>query len=280
MKLRLLIAALFCATVCLGAPITVRELEFLVRQRTPDAEVVQAAAQRRLLVPLDAAGETALRKAGASEPLLAALRKPELALSADAAQAEIERQRANQMRIEQSAAEDAAAHAQQKQRQQQVATGLNRAGATREMLEGRLVHLEGDQLKPFDARTLDTVRVFGFYYSAMWCGPCRKFTPQLVEAYQRLKAKYPGQFELVFVSADRDEFNMAEYMRKDRMPWPAVRFGADRSALDQFGGKSIPWLVAVSDSGRPLTRNAVDKQYIAPEKVLGAIEEMLSKLKR
>jgi nucleoredoxin len=277
MNLRLVPLALLCATVCYSAPITVKEIEFLVRQRTPEQEIVQAATQRRLLIPLDATGEEALRKVGATESLLAALRKPELALPAAAAQAEIDRQHANRMRLSESAAEDAAAHARQ---QKQAAANLSRPGAARQMLEGRLVRMEGDQLKPFDARSLEHVRLVAFYYSAMWCPPCRKFTPQLVETYKRLKAKYPTQFELVFVSADHDEFNMAEYMRTYRMPWPAVRFGAATDAINQFGGEGIPWLVAVSGSGLALTKNGVDKKYIQPGLVLGAIEEMLPNLAR
>ena len=280
MIFRLLLIALACAAVCHGAPITVREIEFLIRQRTPDAEIVQAAAQRRLLAPLNAAAEAALRDAGASDALIAALSKPEVALSAADTKAELERMQLHRQQVSQSAAEDAAAHAEQQQRLQKLAAGTNTSGATRQMLDGLLVKLEGDQLKPFNARSLDGVRIFGFYYSAMWCGPCRQFTPKLVESYQRLKAQYGNQFELIFVSSDRDEFNMAEYMRHYRMPWPAIRYGADKSALESFNGKSIPWLVAVSDSAQPLTRNAVDKKYLSPESVLGGIEQLLSQLKR
>lgn len=277
MNYRTLLPILLCAGVCSSAPMTLRELEFLVRQRTPDAEIVQQVAQRRLLAPLDTAAEQALRQSGASDPLLAALRKPELALSPGAALAEMQRQRANQASVAQSAVEDAAAHAQMLQRQQLATENLRRAGATRQMLDGLLVRLDGDELKPFDTRTLESVRVFGFYFSAGWCGPCRKFMPELLAAYQRLKAQYPGQFEIVFVSHDRSEYNMTEFMRANRMPWPAVRYGTKHAALEQMSGKSIPWLVAISDTGQALTQNAVDKKYIAPSTVLRGIEELLAK---
>lgn len=46
----------------------------------------------------------------------------------------------------------------------------------------------------------DAVR--GFYFSANWCPPCRAFTPQLADAYRRIRKKEPG-FEIVFVSSDR-----------------------------------------------------------------------------
>ena len=92
-------------------------------------------------------------------------------------------------------------------------------------LDGKIVRMNGDQLVPVSARDLSNVRVFGLYYSAMWCGPCRQFTPKLVAAYKDLKRKYGDQFEIILMSKDRDEFNMQNYMRADAMPWPAVRFG-------------------------------------------------------
>lgn len=272
MNLRSFLLLLLSAAMAHGAPMSQRELQFLVRQRTPDAEIVRDATQRKLLTPLDSAAEQALRQAGASDALIAALRQPDLALPPAAAQAEMARQRAEQVRASQAAPEPP--------RQREPVVGVSRPGAIRQMLDGRLVRLEGDSLKPFDAQPLADAKIVAFYYSAMWCGPCRKFTPKLVEAYQRLKAKYPTQFELVFVSADRDEFNMAEYMRSYRMPWPAVRLGAATPEIQQFSGSGIPWLVAVSGSGLALTRNGVDKNYINPAQVLGATEAMLADIAR
>jgi len=48
------------------------------------------------------------------------------------------------------------------------------------------------------------------YFSAHWCPPCRKFTPVLSEAYTKLKAER-DDFELVFVSSDRDQEGFDEY---------------------------------------------------------------------
>ena len=45
------------------------------------------------------------------------------------------------------------------------------------------------------------------YFSAHWCPPCRMFTPKLVEWYNNFKPKHPD-FELVFVSSDRDQAAM------------------------------------------------------------------------
>merc|ERR1719502_1404686 len=64
--------------------------------------------------------------------------------------------------------------------------------------------------------------VFGLYFSAHWCPPCRGFTPQLADWYQKdLKAK---DLEVVFVSSDRDEGAFKEYFGEQ--PWTALPFAA------------------------------------------------------
>uniref|UniRef100_A0A7N0TER9 protein-disulfide reductase n=1 Tax=Kalanchoe fedtschenkoi TaxID=63787 RepID=A0A7N0TER9_KALFE len=42
----------------------------------------------------------------------------------------------------------------------------------------------------------------GLYFSSSWCGPCRSFTPKLVNMYSELSSK--GDFEIIFVTGDTD----------------------------------------------------------------------------
>lgn len=51
------------------------------------------------------------------------------------------------------------------------------------------------------------------YFSAHWCPPCRGFTPKLSEAYTKMKAEYDN-FELIFVSSDKDEETFREYFNE------------------------------------------------------------------
>lgn len=57
------------------------------------------------------------------------------------------------------------------------------------------------------------------YFSAHWCPPCRRFTPELVSFYN--KAKEAGKkVEVIFISSDRNEDDYQEYTAE--MPWLAV----------------------------------------------------------
>ena len=89
-------------------------------------------------------------------------------------------------------------------------------------LKNDLVALEGKKAHRFDDAPLANTKFFGVYYSASWCGPCKQFTPKLVEFYNRVKPSNPN-FELIFVSRDHSEPDMEAYMRRT-MPWPALDF--------------------------------------------------------
>jgi nucleoredoxin len=279
MFIRLLLLAVFGALISplAAAPMTFQELDFLVRQRTPENEILNDVTQRKLVAQIDEAGAKALKQSGASDGLLARLQAPAMSLSREEARAASERAEAQKART-QGAAQPATSPKVQTQNQGRPPSVPSNAIPVTQLLEGKLVKLDGDMLKPYNVSELEKVRVYAFYYSAAWCGPCRKFTPTLLAAYSQFKAQHP-EFELIFVSRDRDEFNMAEYMRSHKMPWPAVRFEDAKETLKQFAGESIPWLVCVSDTGLPLTNNALDKKYIPPEVVWNAIPELLKMIR-
>jgi len=260
-----------------AAPMTLKELDFLVRQRMTDPEIIAQVQKRRLMAPVDPDAAQALKQSGASDGLLKALSAPELVISAEQAAAEQQRLMAQKADAARALAEDAAAAAALEEHRRKVA-GVNASrGKMADILDGKLVRLNGDQLAPVSARDLAHVRVFGLFYSAMWCGPCRKFSPTLVNAYKRLKQQYGDQFELIMVSRDRDEFNMLNYMRSDDMPWPTVKYGVQVEELKRYSPDGIPWLVAINSAGEPMTKNGLDRKYIDPNTILSAIEELLAK---
>ncbi|XP_015957092.1 probable nucleoredoxin 1 [Arachis duranensis] len=96
----------------------------------------------------------------------------------------------------------------------------------------------------------------GLYFSASWCGPCRRFTPTLVEVYDETVSK--GEFEIVFVSSDRDEDSFKGYFSK--MPWLAIPFSDSEtiSSLKKlFEVRGIPSLVLLDEAGKLVTNSGV-----------------------
>jgi thiol-disulfide isomerase/thioredoxin len=112
------------------------------------------------------------------------------------------------------------------------------------------------------------------YFSAHWCPPCRMFTPKLVEWYNSFKPSHPD-FELVFVSSDRDRAAMEEYIKGDNMPWPAVKFDqAQSETFQKFGSSGIPYLVLIDGEGNAVTAQP-GNEWQSPQAVLSKIEEIV-----
>lgn len=137
------------------------------------------------------------------------------------------------------------------------------------VLGNKLVRLESGALKPHDPTRLAGVKFFALYFSASWCGPCRQFTPELVDAYGKIRAQHP-EFELVFVSNDRSASDMLDYMKGDRMAWPALRYEAIRGSRDvtRYAGDGIPCLVLVDAEGKVLSDSFRAGDYVGPDRVL------------
>ena len=92
----------------------------------------------------------------------------------------------------------------------------------------------------------------GLYFSAHWCPPCQRFTPELAETYKAIKAAR-GDFELVFVSGDRDAAQSREYFAT--MPWLALPFDKKRyeALSSHYEVEGIPTLVLLSPEGKVIT---------------------------
>jgi len=98
-------------------------------------------------------------------------------------------------------------------------------------------------------------KAVGLYFSAHWCPPCRGFTPKLAQMYKALKAS-GKQFEIVFVSSDRDKGAFSSYFKEQ--PWLALPFEdrKTKSALaEKYGVSGIPSLIILDSEAKVITKN-------------------------
>ncbi|MES2924259.1 MAG: thioredoxin-like domain-containing protein [Verrucomicrobiota bacterium] len=143
------------------------------------------------------------------------------------------------------------------------------------LLDNNLERLSGKSLKSCKDATKPT-KYYLFYYTASWCGPCHKFTPSLVEFYNKNKN---AEFELVLITSDDDEKAMEEYAAEMKMPWPQLKLPkADKFKEDfPYPGTGIPNLVITDLQGKLIKGSYEDGKYIGPTVVMNHLGTLLKK---
>ena len=93
-------------------------------------------------------------------------------------------------------------------------------------------------------------KIVGLYFSAGWCPPCRKFSPEL----SRFQAAHSDDFAVIFISCDHSEAEMKSFCAGKG--FLRVPFGSEARATIQarMGVSMLPTLVIVDvESGEVLT---------------------------
>jgi nucleoredoxin len=149
--------------------------------------------------------------------------------------------------------------------------------AIADVAKGNLVHFQNGNLVSVAEGDLAEKKIYGLYFSAHWCGPCRRFTPKLVEYYNKIVGEHP-EFEIIFVSSDRSAEDMVTYMREAGMPWIAIEFTklANVPSLKKYAGEGIPDLVVVDATGKVLADSYVRGKYVGPERVLDDLNKIFA----
>jgi len=174
---------------------------------------------------------------------------------------------------------DAAFQAQVLRQRTAKPTNLN-AGSTAavsEFLKSDLIQVRHGDINRVDETALANKKLIAFYFSAEWCGPCRKFTPQLIDYYKRVAPEHP-EFEIVFYSMDRTLYAMEKYMRDENMPWPAIDFSKlkEKEVLRKNAGDGIPSLVLVDSGGNVISSSYAEGKYRGPQQVLTDLDAIFS----
>jgi nucleoredoxin len=149
-------------------------------------------------------------------------------------------------------------------------------GTFTDSLEGKLVRLENGKVKKVPKGHLAEKKVIALYYSAHWCPPCRAFTPGLAKDYAKLAAAHP-EFELIFVSSDRNEKAMEEYMAWGSMNYPALEFGAKErnKTISGLAARGIPYLVVVDADGKELAGKG-GEDWVHPSAIVPRLQKLLA----
>ncbi|MFP4028115.1 MAG: redoxin domain-containing protein [Candidatus Brocadiia bacterium] len=83
---------------------------------------------------------------------------------------------------------------------------------------------------------------------ATWCGPCRREIPNLKKVYK----KYHRKGLLVLgVSLDRDEDELEDFIKKNKMPWPQVLLEGKtkEKMLGRYNVRGIPNMILIDGNG-------------------------------
>jgi len=271
------------ATQASQLPLTVSEINLMLRTGYSNASVLQELSQRHFVDSFDETKEQALIKAGASAELIAALKNGAYSLSADksaAALEQIEAQAQHRTEAAEAARKSEAAYEADLIRKRSAKSPTLNAGANgaiSDFLKTDLIRVRAGDVVHADDTALTNKKLIAFYFSAEWCGPCRTFTPQLVDYYKRVATEHP-EFEIVFYSSDKSQYAMEKYMRDENMPWLAVDFPKlkDKAVLKKNAGEGIPSLVLVDASGNVISSSYVDGKYRGPQQVLSDLDAIFS----
>jgi nucleoredoxin len=281
--LSLLLALLFAATAAAGSlPLTNKEIALMLRSGYSSESVLAEIQSRHVREALDPTTKKAFVEFGASQPLIAALESGAWVVSnseadhARARDAEVAARR--QMQIEQDRQLSTLYQARQTAARAQAMRAPS-AGETHTLdaLKSKLVRCHDGIISGVDGAELETKKFVALYYSAHWCGPCRKFTPQLVEYYNRTIEAHPD-FELIFVSADRSRFGWETYIRETKMPWLAVDYDqlAEMPEVKKLGGDSIPSLLVLDSGSRVIASTYDGDKYLGPQNALAALDKIFA----
>jgi nucleoredoxin len=263
-------------------PLSLKDVSLMLRSGYSSAAVEQELVTRHFIGVLDATMEANLAQAGASPTLISGLKSgvfaiPEADLAAVKAELATKAQR-RAAQLEEARKLDTLYQARLTQtRNAPPATTAGQVTSIASLVKGDLVSSSDGVLHPYPDAQFESKKLIGLYFSAHWCGPCRKFTPTLVDFYKKNVATHP-EFEIVLVSNDKSASEMDGYMREEQMPWPAVSFDkiARNAALKKYAGSGIPCLVVVDETGKVIFDTYAGETYRGPKAVLTDLEQLFA----
>jgi nucleoredoxin len=262
-------------------PLTTSDISLMLRSGYSVPTIEAELATRHFADQLDEGKRNQLIKAGATTDLLDAIESGNFSVPKDElekSRRKMDEQAAERALMAEKAKRNDTLYQNQLLKQRTGVVGHGSGDAIAGAAKGNLVRLQNGNLVSCYDEELAPKQIYGLYFSAHWCPPCRKFTPQLVAYYDQIAHDHP-EFEIIFVSADRSAEDMATYMRESGMPWPAIEYAklANVPALQKYVGRGIPDLVIVDASGKVLADSFVGGKYVGPGKVLDELSAIFAR---
>ena len=92
-------------------------------------------------------------------------------------------------------------------------------------------------------------KIVGLYFSSSWCPPCQRFTPELIQFYNR--HHQDSNFEIVLIPYHED--NLTQYKKYfSKMPWAShlIKDNFDIENLrKRYKCISVPTLIFINSQG-------------------------------
>ena len=126
----------------------------------------------------------------------------------------------------------------------------------------------GKPVKFSDIYSKNKLTMIDFW--ASWCGPCRKFNPELVKIYKKYHNK---GFEILGVSLDASHDNWVKAIKDDKLTWPQVSDLKDweNEVGRMYNINSVPQNIFVDQNG------IIVGKGIGKQEVDAFIDEFLKK---
>ena len=276
-----LLVASVCRAICGPMPLTAKEIGLMLRSGYSSEAVMRELSARHFADSFDSTVEKQLVQSGANQSLIDALRSSAYRLSpsemAAAKQKLAEEEHRDVLAAEQPRESGPSQQSAPAPARSAGPAAVGAPGATYQLLKGDLVHWHQGTLSHFDDEALENKKLYLLFFSANWSPQGRKFTPQLVEYYNRVAPQHP-EFEVIFFSADRSPFGMETYMGQANMPWPAVAYEklGSKAAIQNNFVRGFPCLILVDGTGKVLSNSYGTERNLGPETVLADLDKIFN----
>lgn len=138
-----------------------------------------------------------------------------------------------------------------------VAASAEKANWNKIFAEG-LLDADGN---PVSLAELKKKNFIGIYASASWCGPCRQFTPALVDFYK----KNSDKLGIVLIGLDNNQAAVLKYMKDHGMPFFAAKHNSEGANLyiREQGVRGIPDFRVFKKNGQRIVEYGRDLDAVA-----------------